>query len=191
MLSFRTFYLSEASIMVYHGERGQASGGGFSGSASGSLGQWFGTNNPEYAKHYGEVGTYRINLNNPYKMPIDEFREFDRGLDASHQKSKIRSEELMKQGYDSIIIQHPDKTIEYILFDRNQAVSDQSQQQNTQQKGVIQTQIDTLIQQYQTQGNYKQLYDAVSLLIQNNPQLKDKIISYFNNNRVVKQITSR
>lgn len=115
--------VNESVLTVYHGERGQTNGSsvGLSGSPGGPLGQWYGTDNPEYAKDYGEVQQYQITLNRPYEMPQIEFYRLDRGPGANARATIARREELKQQGYDSIIMKHRDGTLEYILFDKNQA----------------------------------------------------------------------
>lgn len=103
---------------VFHGSR---EGATYSGAASAGLGDWFGTDNMEYAQQYGKVQRYRIRLFNPYRMDFKEFRSFDRGLLASVKKSREFREELQKRGHDSIIVTHLDGVKEYILFDKRAA----------------------------------------------------------------------
>jgi hypothetical protein len=185
--------LIESTIVVYHGERGQSGSGSgsygeknqigqqYSGSAAGTLGEWWGTNKPEYAEIYGDVKQYQITMNNPYTMPWAEFGRLDRGPGANVRATTARREELKQQGYDSVIQQKNDGTIEYILFDRTKA---KLLQQGQSDQNLIKPKLDTLISQYRsspTGGNaYQNLTNAVQQLIQQNPDKKDKIVSYFN-----------
>ena len=103
---------------VYHGS---IEGTKYSGAASSGLGDWFGTDNKEYARRYGKARRYRIILINPYHMDVTEFRSFDRGIFASFKKSKMYREELERRGYDGIIVTHHDGVKEYILFNKRMA----------------------------------------------------------------------
>lgn len=115
----RDIALSTATVYeVYHGNRERTE---YSGVASSGLGEWFGTDNQEYAQLYGEVRRYRIELRNPYYMDFKEFRSFDRGCFASLEKSRKYREELEKRGFDGVIVTHHDSVKEYILFDKRMA----------------------------------------------------------------------
>jgi hypothetical protein len=206
--SFKSFL--ESNIIVYHGERGQSGTGGQvvagshglsgnenSGSPSAGLGVWFATDNPEYAKDYGDVEQYQISINNPYYMPLKEFLSFDRGFNAKFNKSVQRRQELQQQGYDSIIVTHRDGSKEFILFDKNQAVPVTNQQVAVHanlsqgQKGPIQTHIDQLVSQWQSrQISWRDLYNKVGEIASSNPAIRDKVIAHFNNHPSVKSVIS-
>ncbi len=111
----------ETPLTVWHGSRAEP--GKFSGASSAHLGDWFASDNPEYAKDYGTPSQYELSLRNPYQMPVDEFRKFDRGGSDSERvkAAKERRQELQGQGYDGIVVRHPDGTNEYIAFDKSQA----------------------------------------------------------------------
>jgi hypothetical protein len=175
--------LAEGTINVWHGDmsiiHGQSRTGDnqFSGSPSSGLGDFFATNNPDYAKDYGNPEQYQINLNKPYNMSIEEFLKFDRGYGASFKKSVSRREELKQQGYDGVIVKHRDNfTIEYILFNKNQA-------KKIQNKGMVQLQISNIINQYLNSkpgtGGWAEMNNKINQLIDQNPQLKNKIIDYW------------
>lgn len=111
--------------IVFHGARegaiSSSAKNDFSGAASAGLGDWFGTDNEEYASRYGKVTIYKIVINNPYFMSFIEFRFYDRGSSASFANSQSFKETLIKQGYDGIIVTHLDGVKEYILFDKKSA----------------------------------------------------------------------
>ncbi len=107
-----------AVLRIFHGSR---EGTDYSGAASSGLGEWFGTDYEPYAKSYGEVSMYEIELRNPYMMAFKEFREYDRGFEASFKRSRAYMMALMKKGHDGIIVSHNDGVKEYILFDKSRA----------------------------------------------------------------------
>jgi len=104
-----------AVYKVFHGTR---EGTEYSGATSAGLGEWFGTDNLEYAKRYGKVHVYEIVLANPYHMNVSEFRSYDRGIEANFKRSQRYREELERKGYDRIIVTHHDGVKEYILFNK-------------------------------------------------------------------------
>jgi hypothetical protein len=124
----KIFRISQNNKMVWHG-----SGGSFSGAASSFLGEWFGTDNPEYAKQYGQPQSVEIKMSNPYLMPLDEFYYYDRArgksIGAGQRESREKQEQLKQMGYDGIIVSHRDGTKEYILFNKNLAIPTNKQPQ--------------------------------------------------------------
>lgn len=107
-----------AVLKVFHGSR---EGTGHSGASSGGLGDWFGTDNKEYAQRYGKVGCYRIELNNPYLMDVGEFRSYDRDFSKGFKSARNYRNELENKGHDGIIVTQRGGVHEYILFDKNVA----------------------------------------------------------------------
>lgn len=91
----------------------------YSGAASAGLGDVFATDNKDYAAQYGTPGKYTATMQNPYQMNSGEFRSFDRGHDASVQKSAKFRKELESKGHDGIIVTHADGVKEHILFNRD------------------------------------------------------------------------
>jgi hypothetical protein len=103
---------------VWHSPK-TSSDQGYSGAASAGLGDAFATNNHDYAAQYGTPEKHTATMKNPYQMDAAEFRSFDRGPDASFEKSKEKRNELQGKGHDGIIVTHADGTKEHILFDKN------------------------------------------------------------------------
>lgn len=127
---FRTFLrqnLNEATFVAWHGVRDRTAAGSsgtpgrFSGAASAGLGDFFATDNTDYASRYGTPTEFNITINKPYHMPIAEFLHYDRGPGMAFRHSLARRKELEQIGHDGIIVVHPDGVKEFILFDKSQA----------------------------------------------------------------------
>jgi hypothetical protein len=103
---------------VWHSPKSSSSQG-YSGAASAGLGDVFATDNHDYASQYGTPEKHTARMQNPYQMSAAEFRSFDRGPDASFEKSKARRQELESAGHDGILVSHADGTKEHILFNRD------------------------------------------------------------------------
>lgn len=114
---------------VWHSPKSSSSQG-YSGAASAGLGDVFATDSHEYASQYGTPEKHTAKMQNPYQMSAAEFRSFDRGPDASFEKSKARRQELESAGHDGILVSHADGTKEYILFNRDNLTKREASSRN-------------------------------------------------------------
>jgi len=148
----RLFRGANKEPVRYHG-----TGEGFSGflkpdkvkSATGNpTGVWgtFFTNIKGEAKRYvksfhggkGRVVEARLNLSNPYEMSMSEFNSFTTPKDLSNPKWKLMRDkalsfknQLIKEGYDGIIVGKGQKYQETVVFSRSQIINPESVRKRT------------------------------------------------------------
>jgi hypothetical protein len=122
---------SKQTFDVWHSPK-TSSSPTYSGAASAGLGDVFATDNKDYAAQYGTPGKYTATMQNPYQMNSGEFRSFDRGHDASVQKSAKFRKELESKGHDGIVVTHADGVKEHILFNKDSLQPQQSQPLKTE-----------------------------------------------------------